>query len=241
MRKTVKVLIVSVCFLLSVLLIFFSLRIKNHIVFNYESFLDFLKSDEGKLFCSEVCYDLGIGLFSALVFLIGVDALLDYTNASEVNEQLLFLKKKQIARQLMLNPQKCIEQLNEKGELYSVYLENQNLIGCQLSRINLEGVSFAHTNFENACFIEANLTSSNFSSCILTHAEFNNAILSFAIFTDSNISSEQLQTAYSLWRAILPNGKRYSGIFQLKGDLELAKEKGYDLSDENQRKVFYGI
>lgn len=240
MKKIIKISIVLACFLLGIWLLLFSIALKYDIPLNYSQIRAFILGKDGRIFGSDVCYDLGIGLLSSLVFLICVDVLLDHTNAKEIKEHQFELKKKQVERRLMLDPKKCISELNEKGELHSGYFESQNLMGCQLSGQNLEGVSFIHTNFENARFIDANLTSCNFTSSILTNAEFNNATLSFAVFTDSNVSSDQLQTAYSLWRAILPNGKRYSGEYQLAGDIKLAEKNGYDLSDEIQKNKFYG-
>ncbi len=60
----------------------------------------------------------------------------------------------------------------------------------------------------------------------LTEADLTSADLSSAEVTD-----EQLSQAERLHKAIMPDGNRYDGRFELPGDIEAARKAGIDTND----------
>ena len=86
----------------------------------------------------------------------------------------------------------------------------------------------------------SSLIGANLSNCIMLESSIQNAKLAFANLTGTNLSDAEFRTAYSLWNAILPDGKKYDGRFMLEGDIQEAKKLGYDIiNDESQKKTFY--
>jgi len=144
-----------------------------------------------------------------------------------------------VANSIRENPQNVLNHLKVTGEFQKGLLTNQFFAGCNFSGMNLDGIDFTGSDLTSANFENASLVGAKFCHCILASVVFKNAQLSFSDFRSATQSDGLLTDANSLWRAILPNGKYYDGVYSLPGDAILAKQKGYDLSDPSQKNAFF--
>ncbi|MCB9109608.1 MAG: pentapeptide repeat-containing protein [Anaerolineales bacterium] len=105
-----------------------------------------------------------------------------------------------------------------------------------LSHKNLESIDFTGADLIEANLSYANLRNVNFFNAKMQRVNFTGADTSGALFegvnfSDSNITIEQLCASNSLKRAILPNGMKYDGRYNLKNELTLIT-KNYFLTSK---------
>lgn len=88
----------------------------------------------------------------------------------------------------------------------------------------LSGVNFFGANLQDINFWQADLSQSNFRSVNLS-----NSSLRFADLSGSkNLTDEQLIKTLALRAAKMPTGGLYDGRYNLSGDIEQAKQQGFD-------------
>jgi len=146
----------------------------------------------------------------------------------------------------------AIEALRVRG-----WLEDGSLSGLRLHHVHFQGADLYKADFScsdllMADFRWANLSSANLQNAQLGNTKFFQADLSKANLRGANLSKanlqgvgnlseNQLQQAYRLQDAILPDGTRYDGRFDLPGDLETAQVRGIDIENPRGKADFYGI
>lgn len=100
-------------------------------------------------------------------------------------------------------------------------LHKANLRCTDLSEAHLEWADLSMANLHQAKLVMAHLQGADLSMADLQDADLSMADLTGAL----NLTEGQLAQVYRLWDAILPDGNRYDGCFQLPGDRQLASEE----------------
>jgi hypothetical protein len=171
----------------------------------------------------------------------------------EVEEQEL---KERLLRQMASHDNevalKAVEELTWRG-----WLRDGTLEEAQLAKANLAGADLSFANLRRAHLSGANLKEVDFTASDLTHAFLDWTDLTKARFAGArlneislwranlleavNLSQNQLSSARLLRGAILPNGEKYDGRFQLYGDIQKAKREGVDVDDPIAMARWYGV
>ena len=112
-----------------------------------------------------------------------------------------------------------------------------SLQGVHLLATNLEGAYLYGVDFSQAWMRDANLTNAYMRDCLLHGTTLVGADLTGA----RELTPEQLAKASMLLGAILPNGQKYDGRYNLEKDLSIAKERGYDITNQKSMAKFYGV
>jgi len=125
--------------------------------------------------------------------------------------------------------------LHQKGFLRYRIFENAKLAGAMLIGADLSHSSFHHSDFTGAELFGARLQMTCFWHAILRGVDLRDANTTdtdfiYADLTDALVTPQQLQLAYRLHGARLPNGKIYDGRFNLKGDIQDAQVLGVDIN-----------
>ena len=139
----------------------------------------------------------------------------------------------------------------QQSNLRGAYLVGINLQGANLSNSNLQGALVWAANLQNTKLfgvdargarLGCNMRSANLQQADLTWSQFANADLTHADLRGARgVSQAGLSQAYALRHAIMPDGQRYDGRFQLEGDLIAASLERLDLTDREQSARFYGV
>jgi uncharacterized protein YjbI with pentapeptide repeats len=103
------------------------------------------------------------------------------------------------------------------------FLEETSFKGANLSQTALNAswlrrVDFSRANLQSALLAHTDLREANFRDALLRNADFYCADLRGA----QNLDSIDLEEAYRLRYAVLPDGSMYDGRFRLPGDIEMA-------------------
>jgi len=91
----------------------------------------------------------------------------------------------------------------QKANLYRTNFYNANLAQANLKEANLQRAELYRANLKNADLQGADLANANLTSAILKDANLNGANLKGA-----KVEEEQLKSAKTNWRTVLPDGKR---------------------------------
>jgi hypothetical protein len=155
----------------------------------------------------------------------------------------------------------------EDGMLHGVYLGRANLQEANLSKANLQVADLYQANLQRAFLgganlrganlVLANLRGSYLRGINLQEANLHLADLGGAWMSGTNLqgavlqeanlqeagllSDHQLAQAALMLGAIMPDGSRYDGRFNLEGDIEIAREAGGDTDDPVALAEFYGV
>jgi hypothetical protein len=149
------------------------------------------------------------------------------------------------------------------ADLSDANLQRTDLFGADLreanlNRADLRWARLAHSNLKGASLRAANLRGANLREAEIDGADLSQANLQDALLgaqheearlnIDRRISEEmalaaeaQIVQARALRGAIMPNGSRYDGRFNLEGDVLEAQQQGIDLNDPAARAAFYGV
>lgn len=146
----------------------------------------------------------------------------------------------------------AVEGLRRCGRLSNGFLKNLNfrfahmqgidlstadLAGVNLSFADLRGVNLGYVNLVGANLHKANLRGANFE-----HAELQNAALTNSILQGArNLSENQLIQTSCLRGAMMPDGSRYDGRYNLIGDATEAFSHGFDVEDPHSLADYYDI
>jgi uncharacterized protein YjbI with pentapeptide repeats len=118
------------------------------------------------------------------------------------------------------------------ADLYNADLSGADLMMADLRWANLSNANFQNTQLGNANLYQANMSKTNIQGTKLSKANLQGVI---------NLTDNQLKQAYRLQDAIMPDGGRYDGSFNLPGDLKTAQVRGIDIDNPQEKAEFYGI
>jgi uncharacterized protein YjbI with pentapeptide repeats len=123
----------------------------------------------------------------------------------------------------------------EGGIAMNANLENATLLGASMSGIKLDGSNLNYANLKDAKLVGASLR-----GCRFYQANMSSTDLSWADLTASElITEDQLKGCNALWGATLPDGEKYDGSYDLKGDIDEARKYGVNYDDPEDRSRFY--
>ena len=134
-----------------------------------------------------------------------------------------------------------------QANLRGAALNNADLQDAQMMKTDLRGAVLYNANLGGVDLLsadlrEADLRFANLGSAYMFGAELEGARLQRAILSGAkDLDDRQLVTAQDLQGAVLPDGARYDGRYNLPGDLERAKSKGADTDDAAEMARFYGV
>ena len=202
------------------------------------SFMQWVKSSDGIRYILGFVGNFAVSLISASVFLIGVQFIIEKTRNKESEDRKISFLRNNISKEMRENSEECLKKI-KSYENREMLLRNQYFVECNFKAKMLDGENFSGTNFKGACFVDASLVGAILTRCILDGVNFEGSKLSFADFTSASVDVSTLKVAHSLWKATMPDGSRYDGRFNLRGDLETAKKMGYNLLDAKQHEKFY--
>lgn len=212
----------------------FNLVTENHI-----GFISWLISNDGLRYLFDVFSDLGISLIGSAIFLIMVDWTIANAEKRIVDATELDSRRREIAHEMRYSPKQTLETHRTFKNISGLF-NDQFFQGCKWCNLSLDGLNFSKSDLTNCDFSNSSLVDVNLSYCILSGVIFKDAKLTCTNFIGTNVSDEQLKTAYSLWNSIMPDGEKYDGRFMLLGDIKEASQYGYDiLNDEKDRKVYF--
>ena len=133
------------------------------------------------------------------------------------------------------------------GSLHGVALCQAQLEHADLMGADLRNVDFHQSNLDLADLSKARLNGTKFNRASLQRANFDQADLTHANLYKANLqgarnlADEQLSLVNQLLGAILPDGKVYSGCFNLPGDLGRARWAKVNIDDPKEMAEFYGV
>ena len=133
----------------------------------------------------------------------------------------------------------AIEEMRSHGVLGSGSLKGCSFRGARLAGASLEGALLAECDFSGADLRGAQLIHSKLTGAKLDESELDDANMCWADLSHAEISESQLRKLGMLWNAILPNGGRYDGRFELPGDIAHAQQYGIDVSSPTELREFY--
>ena len=146
----------------------------------------------------------------------------------------------------------AVEELRACGQLANgalIYasLRHAHLQGANLRGANLRKVSLGRANLQNADLSHANLEGTKLQGANLFEADLIGANLKDADLPQANLNRSrnlvdgQLIQVRRLCGAIMPNGIRYDGRFNLIGDITFARMGGIKTGDDLSMAEFYGV
>ncbi|RMH00662.1 MAG: pentapeptide repeat-containing protein [Chloroflexi bacterium] len=169
-------------------------------------------------------------------------------------------EREQLVRQLRSSDVnlvlEAVEQLRTRGWLADGTLCGKVLNGAVLQQMNLQSADFrgallveadlTEANLERACLAGVDLQGGCLRKANLRGADLQQAVLSGADLSGvdlrgADVSFAQLAQADRLVDAILPDGSRYDGRFQLPGDLLLARTAHFNPNDPVAMARFYEV
>lgn len=156
------------------------------------------------------------------------------------------------------------DELRLRGWLQDGSARDASLIGADLRSVrlvgaDLRGVSLHEAKLQSASLLNAKLQGANLDGANLEKAlffvrtvykngqvDYSEAALKGASLRRTNLHSaqvrdDQLAEAGALRGAIMPNGKRYNGRFNLDREFELIDPRGLDTTNPQEMADFYGV
>lgn len=118
------------------------------------------------------------------------------------------------------------------ADLYRADLSGSDLLMADLRWANLSNANLKNTQLGNVNFLQADMSKTNLQGAILSKANLQGVI---------NLTDNQLKEAHRLQDAIMPDGSRYDGRFNLPGDLKTSQARGIDIENPKEKADFYGI
>lgn len=115
----------------------------------------------------------------------------------------------------------AVEELRVLGHLADGSLKEQDLRGAHLQDANLYQVNVEDADLRNAILYNADLYDANLKG--------------------ANVTNEQLMTCKTLRWAIMPDGNRYDGRFNLYHDFTVMDAKGFNRHDPQSVAEYYDV
>jgi hypothetical protein len=135
----------------------------------------------------------------------------------------------------------------QDGTLNQAKLNGANLAGVDLRGASLQGARLFKANLQGAYLIRTDLREAHLAGADLQGAHLGGANLLGAHMAGVNLqgalqaSAKQLALANRLKGAVMPDGSRYDGRYNLPGDLRQAARVGVDCADASSMAEWYGI
>ncbi len=109
----------------------------------------------------------------------------------------------------------------------------------------LQRTEWTNSNLERAFMTFADLRGAEFKprdeEDLSLPAKMNGVSLHFANLLGASISTDQLKVVNSLWRAIMPDGQRYDGRYNLQGDIDIYTKYSSNTPTSGELAKFYGV
>jgi hypothetical protein len=135
----------------------------------------------------------------------------------------------------------CRTNLN-KARLRGLNLRLADFSEADLKETSLDEADLAEANLKGTSLEQANLRGANLEAADFAGADLKEANLASARLGEATgLSEDQLSQAARLATAVMPDGQRYDGRFQLAGDLRDARLAGYDPNDPVSMARYYDI
>jgi hypothetical protein len=135
----------------------------------------------------------------------------------------------------------------EDGTLDDCNVTGADLQNCNFARARMRRVRFHRAILREASFYRADLQGAYLVGVDASEAIFRGADLSGAYLQGANLTGaagltpQQLATAARLKGATMPDGTRYDGRYNLRGDTKKARDKGHDPEYDERVAEFYGV
>ena len=204
-------------------------------------FWDWLPND-GRAVLLGIGGSLGTNLVAAVVFLVGLQLVIDRRRSAESDSARRVENLELICARLRsgVSGAAAVTDLRVYGFLNSGELRGKSLQGCAVQGGDFSNGACAEVDFSSADlrwskWVGANLQKSKFHDCNLTGADF-----SFSDLTGAYLTVDQMKECGSLWNATLPDGSRYDGRWQLPLEEARAADLGLSLNNPADRIEFYG-
>jgi uncharacterized protein YjbI with pentapeptide repeats len=127
-------------------------------------------------------------------------------------------------------------------DLRFVHMQGVDLSTADLSKSNLNSADMRAANLAYAHMVSARLHKVNLRGANFEKADLRDADLTESILQDTiNLRADQLIQTYKLRGAMLPDGSRYDGRFNLMGDISSAYSFGIDIENPEALASYYGI
>lgn len=132
------------------------------------------------------------------------------------------------------------------GSLRHADLMRANLQGAKLYSADLRGAALHNANLTRADLLGADLRrailwGANLRDTRLDLADLGGANMIWSNLEGAAVTRDQLKMASNLRGAILPDGSRYDGGFQLEGDISQARTDGIDIDDPEALARWYAM
>lgn len=211
--------------------------------------------------------NIGPELFGIAVGVI----IIDFSNQQRQDKQLKAQLIREMASSENGFALRAIKELRVRGWLQDGSLNGSDFRGADLRGAHLGGAVLRETTFFGANLSEANLWGTDFTNANLDYAVMQGVDLSYASLegailpcvdlkgsnfwetnlngvciigsdlTEVRIMSETLCQVDELYGTILPDGKKYSGFYNLETNILSAKEEGIDVNDPYAMAKFYKV
>lgn len=213
---------------------------------------------------SNLLLNFSAGMLGSAVTFLLISYFLEQRQRAHYDQRSAESEEKRLIRQMASSDNAlALQALNELrvngallgGRLVGAHLVRANLAEADLTGAVLRGVVMIEANLRGAAvggadFSDANLKGVTLDGAIAMSTVFRNANcygasfvqteLSWSDFENTQFLSEsQLQEASMLWGATMPDGSRYDGRFDLRGDREEAVRWAVHYSDPAARAAFY--
>jgi hypothetical protein len=149
---------------------------------------------------------------------------------------ILILNRMADARQAQSIRQQLIRRCHSRHNFTALAAVEELRIMGDLENGILAGLSLRGSNWQ-----DCNLYRADLRGCDLTNVNFFRADLVLARLEGAKISDEQLASADIMHGAILPNGSRYDGRYNLTGDAAYATRSQVDPESPEEMAEWYGI
>lgn len=126
------------------------------------------------------------------------------------------------------------------ANLMYVNLQGAILVMANLNGANLERADLRNARLEGVSLRDAMLRRANLENAFV-QADLLGAWLGGANFKGAVIHPKSFTHVKNMTGAIMPNGMRYDGRFNLEGDIKGAQSDGVDIDDPHALAQFYGV
>jgi len=128
------------------------------------------------------------------------------------------------------------------ANLEGVYLSGADLFGVHLTYANLHTADLRKANLRKAILRKADLSKTALSASNLTWANLKGAVLRESnLVGAAGLVYDQLAQVHQMQWATMPDGVRYDGRLNLRGDIEVARRQNVNGNDMEAMADFYGV
>jgi hypothetical protein len=201
---------------------------------------------------SPIVADFYAGISTDLASIAITILIIDYISEKRADEQL----KAQLIREMAGSNNgialRAINELRARG-----WLQDGSLRGKIFDGVNWQGADLNDADLQGATFLNANISYANLNHTDLRKSTLINVNLYSTNFYEANLEGVNsidetmfllaelaFTTLDKMVGAIMRNGKRYDGRYNLKGDLYIAKEwnvRNLDIETDNGMAEFYKV